>query len=48
MVNNFVEKYLMMHPDKKRPPEEYKEMDSKNKIKGDALIFNSSESISIV
>ncbi|CAD8171487.1 unnamed protein product [Paramecium pentaurelia] len=48
MVNNFVEKYLIMHPDKKRSPEEYKEMDSKNKIKGDALIFNSSESISIV
>lgn len=43
MVNNVVEKYLLMHPDKKRPPEEYKEMDSKNKIKGDAIIFKSSE-----
>lgn len=28
-----------MHPEKKRPVEEYKEMDEKNKIKGDALIF---------
>ncbi|CAD8179934.1 unnamed protein product [Paramecium octaurelia] len=39
MVNNVVEKYLLMHPEKKRPPEEYKEMDEKNKIKGDALVF---------
>lgn len=41
MVNNVVEKYLLMNPEKKRSPEEYKEMDEKNKIKGDALVFNS-------
>ncbi|CAD8085955.1 unnamed protein product [Paramecium sonneborni] len=39
MVNNVVEKFLLMNPEKKRPPEEYKEMDEKNKIKGDALVF---------
>ncbi|CAD8079111.1 unnamed protein product [Paramecium sonneborni] len=48
MVNNVVEKYLQMHPEKKRPPEEYKEMDQKNKIKGDALTFNSTDQISTV
>ncbi|CAK77621.1 unnamed protein product (macronuclear) [Paramecium tetraurelia] len=48
MVNNVVERYLLMNPDKKRPAEEYKEMESKNKIKGDAIVFNSSDPIPIV
>jgi len=40
MVNNLVEKYLEMHPEKKRSAEEYKAMDDNNKIKADALNFN--------
>ncbi|XP_050409381.1 E3 ubiquitin-protein ligase CHFR isoform X1 [Patella vulgata] len=37
IVNNLVEAYLKEHPDKKRPEEEIKELDSRNKITRDML-----------
>jgi len=39
VVNNIIEKFLENNPDKKRPQKEYEDMDNKNKIKEDRLIF---------
>jgi len=39
VVNNIIEKFLENNPDKKRPPKEYEDMDKKNKIREDRLIF---------
>ena len=36
-VNNIIEKFMQNNPDKKRPKEEYDEMDQKDKIKEDKI-----------
>lgn len=36
-IDNFLINYLAKHPDKKRKPEEYKEMDERNQIKTDKM-----------
>ncbi len=37
IVNNLVEAYFKQHPEKKRPEEDLKELDEKNKITRDMV-----------
>ena len=43
LVNNLVEAYLKANPKKKRPDDEIKELNEKNKITTDMVITNESE-----
>jgi len=43
IVNNIIEKFLVNNPDKKRSPQEYEDMDKKNKLKEDRLILKKPE-----
>jgi len=44
IVNNIIEKFLINNPDKKRPQNEYEDMDKKNKIKEDRVTLKKPES----
>ena len=37
IVNNLVEVYLKKHPDRRRPMDELKELDAKNKVKAEIV-----------
>ena len=37
IVNNLVEVYLKKHPDRRRPINELKELDNKNKVKAEIV-----------